>query len=245
MLNIVIPMAGKGLRFVEAGYTDPKPLIEIYKKKMIQIVIENLTPKIAHRFIFICRKEHLEKYDLKQILKSLSPGCTILSLNKITEGAACTVLEAKELINNNDELMIANCDQYIEFSINDYLEEINNDNTDGLIMTMKANDKKWSFIRYNKQNLVTEVVEKVVISDEATVGIYNFKTGSDFVSAANKMIKLNLRVNGEFYVAPTYNQLISDNKIIRFCNIGEVNNGMYGLGTPEDLNSFTLKKVLP
>ncbi len=245
MLNIVIPMAGKGSRFVEAGYTDPKPLIVINKKTMIQIVIENLTPKIAHRFIFICRKEHLEKYDLKHTLKSLSPGCIILSLNKITEGAACTVLEAKELINNNDELMIANCDQYIEFGINDYLEEINNDNTDGLIMTMKANDKKWSFIRYNKQNLVTEVVEKVVISDEATVGIYNFKTGSDFVSAANKMIKQNLRVNGEFYVAPTYNQLISDNKIIRFCNIGEVNNGMYGLGTPEDLNLFTLEKVLP
>lgn len=126
----------------------------------------------------------------------------------------------------------------------DFLKPIKNaefkvqEDNDGLIMTMYANDDKWSFIAFDDQKLVTMVREKEVISNEATVGIYNFKYGKDFVSYAHKMIDLDLRVKGEFYVAPIYNMLIDDGKKIVFHNIGSVGAGMYGLGVPEDLDAF-------
>ena len=132
--------------------------------------------------------------------------------------------------------MIANSDQYVDININDYLAA--GANYDGLIMTMFANDNKWSFINYDESRIVTMVREKEVISNEATVGIYNFSHGRDYVAYANKMIELNLRVNNEFYVAPVYNMLIEDGKRITFYNIGSLDDGMYGLGVPEDLKKF-------
>jgi NDP-sugar pyrophosphorylase family protein len=237
-LNIVIPMAGRGSRFADAGYALPKPLIEVLGEPMIKLVIDNLRPNCEHRFIFLCQEEHLALYDLAKKLNVWASGCEVVSLNGITEGAACTVLLAKSLIDSDDPLMIANSDQWVDININNYLAFSANDNLDGCIMTMKANDPKWSFIRLNSDNQITEVVEKQVVSDEATVGIYNFKHGKDFVSAATAMINQNLRVNGEFYVAPIYNQLLESNAKIGYYNIGAEFAGMYGLGTPEDMNKI-------
>lgn len=238
MLNIVIPMAGAGSRFAKNGYKDPKPLIRIYDVPMIRLVISNLQPTREHRFIFICQKSHLLEYGLEKKLKDWSPGSIVIAIEGITEGAACTVLLSKQWINSPDPLMIANSDQYVDCKIDDYLRVLEDETLDGLIMTMKADDPKWSFVGLNAQNRVTQVVEKEVISDEATVGIYNFARGSDFVSAAESMVDKNLRVNGEFYVAPAYNQLIDSGHKIGICNVGLEANGMYGLGTPEDLNLF-------
>ena len=246
MINIVIPMAGRGSRFKEAGYKDPKPLIKINSKFMIEGVIDNLTPKNnnAH-FIFICQQDHLNEYDLEKKLNSRIKNLTIIAIDEITEGAACTVLKAEKYINNNSELMIANSDQWVDTDIDQYISHMNKNNLDGLIMTMNANDSKWS---YAKENIITNLVEKVeekkVISNEATVGIYNFKYGSDFCSAANQMINLDKKINGEFYVAPVYNELIVLKKRIGIFNIGSLNNGMYGLGTPEDLDAFKLSEKL-
>lgn len=244
MINIVIPMAGHGSRFSKAGYKDPKPLIPVKGKPMIQLVIENLKPSKEHRFIFICQAEHLKNYSLRVLLEEKAPGCKIIEVNQVTEGAACTVLLAKDFINNQDRLMIANCDQYIDVDINEYLAVLDDPSADGLIMTMKANDNKWSFIKLNEQNEITLVVEKEVVSDEATVGIYNYQRGSYFVDAAEKMIAKNLRVNNEFYVAPAYNEMIEDGKSIKYFNIGSLGKGMHGLGTPEDLNLFLENKIL-
>lgn len=238
MLNIVIPMAGAGSRFSKEGYRDPKPLIPIYRIPMIQVVIENLTPARAHRFIFVCQQTHILEFGLEEKLSQWAPGCKIIGLNGLTEGAACTVLSARELIDNEDELMIANSDQYVDLSIDDYLDRMDVASLDGIIMTMRANDPKWSFVGLNYSNLVTTVVEKRVISNEATVGIYNFRRGHDFVAAADRMISRSLRVNNEFYVAPVYNQLIEDGARIGIYNVGEVASGMYGLGTPADLTLF-------
>ena len=238
MLNIVIPMAGAGSRFKIAGYAEPKPLIPIKGIPMIQIVIKNLTPKTKHRFIFICQEEHILEYNLKQKLSLWAPNCKIIGINGITEGAACTVLFAKDFIDNDDALMIANSDQYIDVDINEYLDIIDNTNAEGLIMTMKANDPKWSYVGYDENYKINRVVEKEVISDEATVGVYNFKYGKDFVSAASHMILNNQRVNNEFYVAPAYNRLIELNKKIIYFNIGKEYDGMYGLGIPKDLVFF-------
>jgi len=238
MLNIVIPMAGRGSRFANAGYELPKPLIPIHGHPMIRIVTRNLRPHQPHRFIFLCLQEHIEKHGVDRLLRGWEPGCEIVIVDQVTEGAACTVLLAKELINNGDSLMIANSDQWVDTDINAYLDTMIALNLDGLIMTMWADDPKWSFVRLDKKDLVTEVVEKEVISNEATVGIYNFRRGSDFVAAAEKMIEKGLRVNGEFYVAPVYNELISAGQSIGYFNIGKAGSGMYGLGVPEDMNLF-------
>lgn len=232
MLNIVIPMAGRGSRFAEAGYEFPKPLIDVHGRPMIELVTENIRPKCEHRFIYICQQEHIEKYDLEKRLKKIAPDCSIIPITYITEGAACTVLLSEEFINNDDPMMVANSDQYVDIDINDYLQR--QEDYDGLIMTMPADNPKWSYIKYEK-DLVTLVREKEVISDQATVGIYNYAHGRDFVRFAHQMIENNLRVNNEFYVAPVYNEMIKAGRRITWHDIGE---RMHGLGTPQDLETF-------
>jgi dTDP-glucose pyrophosphorylase len=241
MLNIVIPMAGRGSRFANAGYVDPKPLIKVNGKEMIRLVIGNLKPACEHRFIFMCLQEHIDKYDVDKKLAEWCPGCIVIPVKTVTEGAACTVLLAEKYIDSEDPLMIANSDQWVDIDINKYLNSA--DGASGLIMTMKADDPKWSFVKFDTNGKVCEVVEKKVVSDEATVGIYNFAHGSDYVKYAHKMIAADLRVNGEFYVAPVYNQLIADKGEIHIYNIGTDVNGMYGLGIPEDLNYFLTLSV--
>ncbi|MFM0184921.1 glycosyltransferase family 2 protein [Paraburkholderia nemoris] len=238
MLNIVVPMAGAGSRFAKAGYTDPKPLIQVSGVPMIEVVVNNLRPSAPHRFIFICQRAHIAQYGLTEKLATWAPGSEIIALNGLTEGAACTVLAAKAFIDNDDALMIANSDQYVDVNIDTYLAEMDDQALDGLIMTMWADDPKWSFVGMSGDGLVTRVVEKEVISNEATVGIYNFRKGSDFVRAAEAMIEENLRVNNEFYVAPAYNKLIEQGSRIGIHNVGREADGMYGLGTPADLDLF-------
>lgn len=236
-LTIVIPMAGRGSRFAVAGYKDPKPLIPVHGVPMIRLVIENLRPSRPHRFVFICQRDHVNDYGLDELLPAWAPGCSIVQLDGITEGAACTVLAAASEI-DDAPLMIANSDQYVDTNMDDYLA-VQDQGYDGLIMTMTAHDPKWSFVGLNDQRLVSTVVEKEPISDEATVGIYNFSRGSDFLTGAKRMIDANKRVNGEFYVAPVYNELISAGARIAIRNIGTDTSGMYGLGIPEDLNYFS------
>lgn len=238
MLNIVVPMAGHGSRFIKAGYRPPKPLIPIFAKPMIRVVIENITPSQSHRFIFVCQQEHLDNHKLGQLLHDIAPGCKIIPVSHVTEGAACTVLLAKHLIDNSAPLMIANCDQYVDVRIDDYLAELDRRALDGLVMTMTASDPKWSFVQLDDKDNVVRVVEKEVVSNEATVGLYNYREGRMFVAAAEAMMRQNLRVNNEFYVAPAYNHMISAGNRIGFFNIGSDRQGMYGLGTPEDLEFF-------
>ena len=238
MLTIVVPMAGRGSRFQQAGYKIPKPLIPVGDKLMIELVIDNLTPALPHRFIFICQRQHISDFDLENRLKRATSNPVVIGLDGITEGAACTVLTARAFIDNHDPLMIANCDQFVDVSIDDYLMAMEKSRLDGQIMTMSANDPKWSFVAIDGQRRVTRVVEKQVISDEATVGIYNFRQGADFVAGADAMIARNERVNNEFYIAPVYNDLIQSGYQVGIFNIGSEGNGMYGLGIPEDLESF-------
>jgi dTDP-glucose pyrophosphorylase len=238
VLDIVIPMAGRGSRFRDAGYAEAKPLIPVLGTPMIQLVIDNLRPARPHRFIFLCLAEHIERYGLAPRLREMAPGCEIVSVDAVTEGAACTVLLARGLVDHPRPLMIANCDQWIDASIDDYLADQDTRGLDGAIMTMRADDPKWSFVRFGADGEPCEVVEKQVVSHEATVGIYNFRRGDAFVAAADAMIADDLRVNGEFYVAPVYNQLLRGGRKIGVYNIGRVDAGMHGLGTPADLERF-------
>lgn len=231
-LNVLIPMSGKGSRFADAGYSFPKPLIEVNKKPMIQVVVENLN--VDANFIYIVQKEHYEKYKLDSLLKILTPNCKIVITDGVTEGASCSALLAKKYINNDDPLLIANSDQFIEWESGEFFHSVNSPNIDGGILTMESNHPKWSYVKLNNDGNVVETKEKEVISNVATVGIYYFSKGCDFVKGAERMIEKNLRVNGEFYICPVYNELIEDGKIIKTYNI----NNFYGLGIPEDLNYF-------
>jgi len=239
VLNIVVPMAGRGSRFASAGYADPKPLIRFGGKTMIEWVIDNVRPISPHKFIFLCLSEHLDNDPrVEKLLRQSCSDCEIVPVSELTEGAACTVLLAKRFIEDDNPLMIVNSDQYVEFNINDYLSVLSNLSADGLIMTFSSNDPKWSYCRLDSSGTVREVVEKRVVSNDATVGIYNFSRGRDFVRCAETMIRQGLRVNGEFYVAPVYNQLIEEGLKIVVQSVGSEGAGMHGLGTPNDLNQF-------
>ena len=231
-LNVLIPMAGAGSRFEKAGYTFPKPLIEVKGKPMIQVVVENLN--IKANFIYVVQKSHREKYNLDTLLNLITPGCKIVEVEGITEGAACTALLAKEYINSDKPLFFANSDQFVSWDSNEFMYKMNETGCDGGIVTFKATHPKWSFAKINSQGLVTEVAEKNPISDIATVGFYWWKQGSDFVKYAEEMIEKDIRVNNEFYVCPVFNQAISAGKQIRTFNIDK----MWGLGTPEDLTRY-------
>lgn len=231
-MNVLIPMAGAGSRFAAVGYTFPKPLIEVRGKPMIQVVVENLN--IEANYIYIVQKEHYEKYNLKYLLNLITPGCKIVQVKNLTEGAACTTLLAKEFINNDQSLLIANSDQFVEWNSNEILYAFNADSIDAGIITFKATHPKWSYAKLDEHGFVSEVAEKKVISDNATVGIYFWKKGSDYVNYAERMIAKNIRVNKEFYVCPVFNEAIADGKKVRVKEIEK----MWGIGVPEDLNYF-------
>lgn len=235
-LNVLIPMAGAGSRFQKVGYTFPKPLIDVKGKPMIQVVVENLN--IRANFIYVVQKEHREKYNLDVLLNLITPGCKIVEVDGLTEGAACTALLAKKYINSKNPLFFANSDQFVEWDSNEFMYKMNETNVDGGIVTFKSIHPKWSFAKIDEKGYVTEVAEKNPISNIATVGFYYWKFGSDFVKYAEEMIEENIRINNEFYVCPVFNQAIKDKKEIRTFDVAE----MWGLGTPEDLNTFLNEK---
>jgi NDP-sugar pyrophosphorylase family protein len=241
MINIVIPMAGQGSRFAKAGYEKPKPFIDVDGKPMIVRVLENLAYPDA-RYILIARKEHLEKE--VELVKKIEKEFNVIfiPIDKLTEGTACTVLYARKYINNDEPLLIANSDQIVDMSIVDFIDDCSSRKLDGSILTFidTHKDPKWSFAKLDENKLVTEVKEKIVISEFATVGIYLYSKGKDFVDASLDMIIENDRVNNEFYTCPTYNYAIKENAKIGIYNIEFEQ--MHGIGTPEDLNSY-LKQI--
>jgi len=236
-LNVLIPMAGAGSRFESAGYTFPKPLIEVKSKPMIQVVEENLNCESKHTFIV--QKSHRRKYNLDTLLNLISPNCNVIQVEGVTEGAACTTLLSKEIINTDQPLLIANSDQYVEWDTSEFLYKMQEQNADAGILTFKSTHPKWSFAKVDENGNVIEVAEKNPISNIATAGIYYWKRGSDYVKYAEKMIKNDVRHNGEFYVCPVFNEAIKDGKIVKTFNI----QNMWGLGTPEDLQIFLQNKL--
>lgn len=231
-MNVLIPMAGAGSRFEKAGYTFPKPLIEVNGKPMIQVVVENINIDAKH--IFVVQKSHYDKYNLKTVLNNISPDCDIVQVEGITEGAACTTLLAKEYIDNDQPLLMANSDQFVDWDSNEFMYSMIGDSIDAGILTFKSSHPKWSYAKLNDDGFVSEVAEKNPISDIATVGIYYWSRGSDYVRYAEQMISKNTRVNNEFYVCPVFNEAIEDGKKVKIFNI----ENMWGLGTPEDLQYF-------
>lgn len=236
-LNVLIPMAGAGSRFEKAGYTFPKPLIDVNGKPMIQVVVDNLN--LDANFIYVVQKSHRKKYNLDTLLNLITPNCKIIEVDGITEGAACTALLAKEYIDNDNPLFFANSDQFVEWSSSDFMYKMQETNFDGGIVTFESTHPKWSFVELDDNNFVKKVEEKNPISNIATVGYYFWKNGSDFVKYAEQMIANDIRVNNEFYVCPVFNEAINGGKKIITFKASK----MWGLGTPEDLDLFLKNKT--
>lgn len=234
MTNILIPMAGLGNRFIEKGYSLPKPLIKIFGKPMIQHVVESLN--IEGHYIFLVQKEHHVKYHLDDLLNDIAPGCTIIEVDGLTEGAASTSLLAKDLIDNDTPLIIANSDQIVKWQPLAF--QWLNRAVDGAVAVFESSDPKWSYAE-TFGILVTKVAEKEVISNQANVGIYGWSRGSDYVKYAEQMIAKDVRTNGEFYIAPVYNEAIYDGKKIVTFPV----EAMHGVGTPEDMNEYIRKAL--
>lgn len=236
-VQIVIPMAGLGVRFAEAGYTAPKPFIDVAGKPMIAKVMENLHVTDAS-YLLIARAETLGHETAKATDFEALGKVGQIVIDAVTEGAACTVLLARTRLDPDAPLLIANCDQIIDFDCALFIEDCRRRNLDGSILVFRDLDRdpKWSFAKTDAGGIVTEVREKQPISDLATVGLYYFRRAGDFVDAAIDMIARNERVNGEFYVCPVYNHAIANGLRIGTYEIAA--SAMHGIGTPGDLDRY-------
>ena len=236
-IQIVIPMAGEGSRFQKAGYTVPKPFIDVRGKYMIQWVIDNVkSTKYNLEFIFLCREKHLENNSMS-FLDKMGASYKIVPVKTLTEGAACTVLLAKNVLNPELPIVIVNSDQYLEWDADSFYTSLLNPTYDGVISTFYSpdpSDTKWSFVELDENTLITKVAEKIWLGPNATTGIYGWKRASDFILYTEKMIQKNIRVNNEFYVCPVYNEAIQDSKKIRLVECKK----LWGLGVPNDLDNF-------
>lgn len=233
-MQILIPMAGEGSRFKAENYTFPKPLIDVKGCPMIQRVVENL--KFEATYIFLVRQEHLDTYSgLRDLLNSITDHkCKIITVPGLTEGAACTALLAEKELDPNDSLLIANSDQIIEYSPENFLSLVRHTSLDGMIFTFYASHPKWSFVKLDSHGCINEVAEKKPISNIATCGIYWFRKAGEFTQSAHEMIEKNIRTNNEFYIAPVFNELIEKGKSILPFFVEK----MHGIGTPEDLRVY-------
>jgi len=233
--NILIPMAGRGSRFEEQGYTDKKPFIDVNGKPMIHRVIKNLGMEFdkEYMFILICLQEDFDKYDFTEFEKVIGHNSyDVVILDDVTEGAAQTILQAKDLINDDTPLMTMNSDQLVDWDIERLFEMC--EQFDGVIPCFYGEGNAWSYARTLDNGYVQEVAEKKQISKYATAGYYYWKKGSDFVKYAEQMIHDNSRTNGEFYVAPVYNWAVRDGKRVGVFMVDKC----YSLGTPEDLQEY-------
>lgn len=226
-MNIVIPAAGLGSRFTNAGYSIPKPFIPIKGKTMIEHVVDNVAGP-GDRIYIISQVEHLSYFGQTGLLHR-GDVCLVPQLGQLYGAAYSVAVLARNFVNNDEPLLIVNSDQWVDYDREAFLLKM--DQHDAVIMTFEANETKWSYARTDSNGRVLEVAEKIVISDQATVGIYGFKRGSDFVRAADEMMRKEIKTNGWFYVCPAFNEMLDLD--IRVFPI----NKMYGIGTPEDLEA--------
>lgn len=238
-MNILIPMAGRGSRFLQESnknpeYAKPKPLINIAGHAMIEWALSSVPFRKEDKLIFLVLKEHVENFEIDESIKLIFGNqAIVLMVDKLTEGAACTALLAREFINNDEPLLITDSDHYIDGK-SLFRDIESREKIDGIIPVFYANNSKWSFSKIDEQGYVIEVAEKIQISRNANIGAYYFKKGRDFVWAAEEMIEENDRTNGEYYIAPVYNYMIRRGKMITLSRPRFV----HGLGTPKDVDKF-------
>jgi len=236
MINILIPLAGKNQFFSENEYPFPKPLIEFNGKTMIEHIVNNFSSiQKEKQFIFIVNSEDCKKYHLDNILNILTNHtCKIIKLDNETKGAACSAMMAVEYIDNDIPLIISNADQLFDTCLDEVIS--NFDNSDVGVITFESIHPRWSYVRLDSENKVTETAEKRPISKSAIAGFYYFKHGKDFISSSSKMIKKDASINGLYYISPSLNEMVLESKII---NIFKIENSKYHtFYTPQKIKEY-------
>ena len=235
-MNIVIPAAGRGERFTAGGFTVPKPIIDVNGKPMLQAAVESLG--LDGQYIFIVYDYENEEFNAR-IKKAIYDSCKnpkIIKINYTTHGPAASALMAKELINNDESLVITNCDQIMKWSARQFHEATENRHIDGLVVTYDNSTPKNSYVKLDEFGWAEEFAEKKVISNYSLNGIHYWSKGKSFVDSAEAMINKNIRVNNEFYISETYNQLIHVGYNIGIHHISAHQH--CAIGTPEDLKRY-------
>lgn len=237
-MNILFPIAGRGERFRKNGFQVPKPLIDVNGSSMVEMAINSFGGK--GNFIFVTYKYENEKFneELISILNSVVKNPTIIQIDYITEGPASSALLAEKYINNNDELIILNCDQIMKWDYGKFHNFIKNETCDGIVVTYHSNTEKNSYIKIDNEGYGIELAEKKVISNLSLNGIHYWRNGKFFVDSAKKMINKNIRVNNEFYISLTYNQMILEGKKIKNYHIPAEQH--CAVGVPEDLKNYLI-----
>jgi dTDP-glucose pyrophosphorylase len=232
-MNIFFGLCGEGSRFKKEGYDIPKYLIPYHGAPMIYHSVETL--KIPGKIHFIVKVEHLQLYPyLEKMLLSL--GNEIIPCYKPTEGAAQSLLLAKDYVDQSMPMISVNCDQYMDWSPRLFLEEMTRNTDISYILTYKEKSNKCSYVKKNKEGYVVKVREKKVISNDATIGVYHWAKTSDFFKDAESMIDAGIKENNEYYVAPVYNWSIS--RGLKIKNFEVSSEQFWPVGTVDDLKHF-------
>ena len=242
MLNIVIPMAGSSEEFNKAGYTYTKPLIEIKGKPLIQYVLENADAiKGPKRFIFIVNDEDCRKFHLDNTLKLLSEDCVVIKLTNTTKGALCSVLMAIDEIESHDELLILNCDQFLDIDLNLPISYFSNQLADSGIIIFNSVHPRWSYARI-QESQVLQTAEKNPISKNAIAGFYYFKEAGQFFEAAFRTVLFQDNLDGLFFISSVINQFVLSNKSNLFYKIDANNyHSFYSVQKVKEFENY-LKK---
>lgn len=237
-MNFVIPMAGRGQRFVDAGFDLPKMLIKAKGKTLLEWSIDSLPLSLCTNLICIILREHEEQYQLSEKIKSIygtSLNLKFFVLDHITRGQAETVWLARSLFDQQLDLVIFNIDTY--FHSDTLTKALQRKDIDGVLGSFNSNQSRFSFARLNEDDYIVETTEKVAISNNALTGLYHFKNTSDFEDTVSFHLENNIRVNNEFYIAPMYNYLIKKGRKFIIDKVNEFDI----LGTPEELKLFLEK----
>jgi NDP-sugar pyrophosphorylase family protein len=239
MINIVVPMAGRGSRFAGTEDRVPKPLIQVRPgKRMIDFVVDYLTLPEPHRFIFVCLGEHDREYNLKSFFRGKTSNHEIIVSERLTAGPAASALLAERFIENDQELLVAYCDMFLTIDMVRFLEWNRQSGADGGVIAYSSTNPMDSYAEIDAKGRVIQTAEKILISDTATAGLYYFRRGRDFVSAARAMLANGRSRNAELFVNPCFNELIRRGKTVLAYPIRR--DEKIEMGTPDDLRQSRL-----
>jgi len=237
-LNLVIPAAGLGSRFKAIGNTTPKPLIDISGLPMIAWVVGNFELYPEDEIWVISQKQDVLPARLNHAFSKLGNKVHFIEIEGLTDGAATTLQKVLDQIPPHEPVICANSDQYVSANLEEFVASVRGGQSDGQILTMEAEGNKWSYIERDQSGEIIQVVEKIEVSNEATVGIYGWKSVAVASDSIAKMKSDEFKVNGEYYVAPSYTYIANGGGKISTTSIGDIENDVHGLGTPEDLAIF-------
>lgn len=237
-LNLVLPAAGLGSRFQQVGESRPKPVIPVFDIPMIVWVLLNFPLSASDEVWIISQKKDALPQLLGDYVSKFPFSIQFLEINGLTEGPASTVHLVLKSLPDEESVIVANTDQFVFSDLSPFVESVRSGGADGQIVTMRASSAAWSYVGRDSNGSIDSVVEKIEISNEATVGIYGWSTVKDAKEAFLDTFDQNLRTNNEFYVAPTYNFMIQNGKRVETYLVGDHGIAVHGLGTPKDLSAF-------